>query len=152
MGTVWLPGEVTGTPEAVVEEAYRLIGFDPGGEPQWDRFKALFDQRAVLALRVFPGDEAVTVMDLDEYVVLQIREGMKEEGYEEIPGETEWYVFGDVAEARVVFQIRYGDAEPIPALDIFQLVRRDGRWWIVSIVSDIPKPGTELMKRLERQR
>lgn len=150
MSGVELPAEVTATPEAVVEEAYRLIGFDPGGEPQWDRFKALFDPKAVLALRVFPEDDAVTVMDLDEYVVIQIREGMKEEGYEEIPGETEWYLFGDVAEARVVFHIKYGAAEPIPALDIYQLVRRGGRWWIVSIVSDIPKPGTELLRRLER--
>ncbi len=145
-----LPTEVTGTPAAVVEEAYRLIGFDPGGEPQWDRFRALFDPRAVLALRGFPGDEAVSVMDLDEYVVVQMRGGMREAGYEEIPGETEWYEFGDIAEARVVFQIRYGDADPVAALDLFQLVRREGRWWIVSIISDIPPPGTEPRRRLER--
>jgi hypothetical protein len=63
---------------------------------------------------------------------------MKEEGYAEIPGETEWLRVGDIAEARVHFGMKYGDAEPVPALDIYQLVRREGRWWIVSIISDLP--------------
>jgi hypothetical protein len=131
----------TGTPEAIVDEAYRLIGFGPGEEPQWDAFRALFDPRAVLALRVFPGDPQITVMNLDEYVVHQIREGMKEQGYAEIPGETEWFRFGDIAEARVHFGMQYGKAEPVPALDIYQLAWREGRWWIVSIVSDLPGHG-----------
>ena len=137
-----LDHETVATPQATVQEAYRLIGFEPRAEPQWDRFRALFDPRAVLALRVFPGDEAVTVMDLDEYMVYQIREGMKEEGYSETTLHEQSFVFGDIAEARVVFEIRYGDAPPVPAIDILTLVRRAGRWWIISITSDTPGTGT----------
>ena len=139
-----LEPDIVGTPEAVVDEAYRLISFEPGSQPQWDRFKALFSPRAVLAFRVFPEDDAVTIMDLEDYVVRQMREGMEEEGYSETILRRDWLVFGDVAEARVVFEMKFGEAEPVPALDIYQLVRREGRWWIVSIISEVPRPGTPL--------
>ena len=140
--------DIVGTPEAVVDEAYRLISFEPGSEPRWDRFKALFSPRAVLAFRIFPEDDAVTIMDLDDYIVRQMREGMKEDGYSETILRRDWLVFGDVAEARVVFEMKFGEAAPIPALDVYQLVRREGRWWIVSIISEIPRPGTPLPEAL----
>ena len=139
-----LEREVVESREAIVAEAYRLISFEPESGPDWKRFNALFAERAVLALRVFPEDESVSVMDLDEYAVTLMREGMREEGYCETQIRTDWFEFGDIAEARVIFEIRFGNADPIPALDIFQLVRREGRWWIVSIIADIPRPGVEI--------
>ena len=136
--------EVVESREAIVAEAYRLISFEPESGPNWERFNALFTDRAVLALRVFPEDESVSIMDLDEYAVKLMRKGMREEGYTETQIQTDWFEFGDIAEARVIFEIRFGDEDPIPALDVFQLVRRDGRWWIVSIIAEIPKAGTEI--------
>ena len=136
--------EVVESREAIVAEAYRLISFQPESGPNWKRFNALFTDRAVLALRVFPEDESVSIMDLDEYAVKLMRKGMREEGYTETQVQTDWFEFGDIAEARVIFEIRFGDEDPIPALDVFQLVRRDGRWWIVSIIAEIPKPGMEI--------
>lgn len=130
--------------EAIVAEAYKLISFEPESGPDWRRFNALFAERAVLALRVFPEDDSISVMDVDEYATTLMRKGMREQGYTEVQLHTDWFEFGDMAEARVIFEIRFGDADPIPALDIFQLVRREGRWWIVSIVADIPKPGVEI--------
>ncbi len=145
---VQLERELVETPEAVVAECYRLIGFEPGSEPQWDRYRALFAPQAVMALRVFPDDEAVSIMNLDQYMVQQMREGMKEAGYEETTLREDWTKFGDVAQARVVFQMHFGKSEPIPALDILQLARRDGRWWIVSMISEVPKPGSVLLDEL----
>ncbi len=131
----------TNSPTALVDASYDCISFEPGAEPQWDKFRSLFLPEAVLALRVFPEDDAITVMDFDSYMEKQIRDGMKEEGYtEEIVDRSE-VTFGDIAECRVLFTMQFGDSEPFTAIDIFQLVRRDGRWWIASIASDIPKPG-----------
>ncbi len=45
-------------PTAVVDRAYELIGFAAGGEPDWPRFRELFTDPCVLALRVFPDDDA----------------------------------------------------------------------------------------------
>ena len=39
----------------------------------------------------------------------------------------------------VELQMQFGDDEPVRALDLFQLVKVDGRWWIVSIISEIAK-------------
>ncbi len=136
--------EVVESREAIVAEAYRLISFEPESGPDWKRFNALFAERAVLALRVFPEDESVSVMNLDEYAVTLMRKGMREEGYTETQVQTDWFEFGEIAEARVIFEIRFGDDDPITALDVFQLVRREGRWWIVSIIAEIPRAGVEI--------
>ena len=127
--------------EAIVAEAYRLISFEPESGPDWKRFNALFTPGAVLALRVFPEDDEVSVMNLREYAVKLMRKGMRESGYREKQVRTDWFEFGDIAEARVIFEIQFGDESPIRALDVFQLVRKDRRWWIVSIIAEIPKPG-----------
>src|SRR5882672_1202012 len=93
------------TPEALVESAYRLISFGPGDDPAWTAFRTLFAERCVFALRLFPKDLSVSVMTLDEYVSRQIREGMKEDGYQERPIDRLFSVTGDIAEARVRFEM-----------------------------------------------
>ena len=136
--------EIVESRDAIITEAYRLISFEPESGPDWKRFNALFTDRAVLALRVFPEDEEISVMNLEEYAIKLMRKGMREDGYAERQIRTEWFEFGDIAEARVIFEIRFGDERPIEALDIFQLVRRSGRWWIASIIAEIPKPGATI--------
>ena len=131
----------TTTPKAIVDAAYDLISFEAGSEPEWERFRELFLPEAVLAFRVFPEDETITVMDLDAYMVKQMREGMKEEGYSETVVKRTEVIYRDIAECRVLFHMQFGTAEPFTAIDIFQLVYRDGRWWVASIVSDILQPG-----------
>lgn len=125
------------TPEDVVDKAYELISFSAGGNPAWAEFKALFTQPSVLALRVFPEDPAITVMDLDAYVVHQMRDGLSEEGYGEIPGGRSSTVIGDAAVVNQEFFIQYKDREPVRAFDGFSLVRLDGVWLIASIISDM---------------
>jgi hypothetical protein len=140
--------EIAGDPETLVEECYRLISFPPGSSPDWPRFTSLFVPNAIMTLRLFAGDDAMSIMTLDEYVAWQVTESMKEEGYEERVLKQDWFGFGDVRETRVVFELQYGSAEPIPAFDIFQLVRSEGRWWITSITGEIPKPGVPIPEEL----
>lgn len=128
------------SPTTLVDACYDLITFEPGSEPAWDDFRALFHPQAVLALRVFPDDESVTVMDLDSYMIKQMREGMEEEGYTESVLKRSELVFHDIAEVRVVFSMQFGDTQPYTAIDIFSLVRSGTRWHITSIVSDILSP------------
>jgi len=125
------------SPTTLVDACYDLISFEPGSEPAWDEFRALFHPQAVLALRVFPDDESVTVMDLDSYMVKQMREGMDGEGYSESVLKRTEMVFHDIAEVRVLFSMKFGDTKAHTAIDIFSLVRSEDRWHITSIVSDI---------------
>jgi len=125
------------TPEEVVDRSYELISFAAGGEPAWKEFRELFTNPCVLALRVFPDDPAITVMDLDDYVMHQMRDGLSEEGYEELPGERTVTIVGDAAFVDQKFFIKYRDQEPVSAFDGYSMVRIDGRWRIASIVSDM---------------
>lgn len=125
------------SPEAVIDRAYELISFAAGGEPAWSEFRALFTQPCTLALRVFPGDPEITVMDLDAYVVHQMRDGLSEEGYSEIPGERTTTIVGGAAVVLQQFAMQFKDRPPVPAFDGFSLVRVDGVWKIASIVSDM---------------
>lgn len=136
------------SPTALVDASYDLISFEPGAEPAWDAFRDLFLPQAILALRVFPDDEAIAVMDLDAYMERQIREGMKEEGYTETLLRRTELVFRDTAEVRVVFAMQFGDSQPDTAVDFYQLVRLDGRWFIASIASDVLRPGEPLPDEL----
>ena len=135
------PDPLTASPTVIVDACYDLISFEAGSGPQWERFRSLFLPEAVLTLRVFPGDAEVTVMDLDAYMEKQMREGMKEEGYSETVLQRTEMIYRDIAESRVLFHMQFGDAAPFTAIDVFQLVRRGGRWWVASIISDILEPG-----------
>jgi len=128
------------SPEAIVDAIYELISFGPGGDPAWRAFRGLFAEQCVLALRLFPGDPAISILSLDDYVRKQVREDMKEEGYAERPLERSFSRTGDIASATVRFEMLFGAGETYLGLDQFQMVRREGRWWIVAVTGEI-KPG-----------
>ncbi|MBI5087312.1 MAG: hypothetical protein HZB15_00130 [Actinobacteria bacterium] len=131
----------------IVDRAYELISFAAGGEPQWGAFRALFADQCALALRVFPEDPTVTVMDLDEYVVAQMREGLSDEGYAEIPGERVVEIIGDVATVHQRFGMQFATGPAVPAVDVFCLARVHGHWRIVSIVSDMDRESSSRSAR-----
>jgi len=124
---------------AVVDALYRLLSFEPGDEPDWEGFRSYFEPSALLAMRVFPSDEKVSVMSLEEYMRHQMREGLKGEGYTETTGERDVVVVGDVACVRQEFSMNFATGEPVPAIDLFLLVKRGGQWRIVSVVSDMQR-------------
>ncbi len=121
----------------IVDAAYELLSFEPGQEPDWPGFRRCFHSRAVLALRVFPGDADISVLSLAEYAQAQLREGLKEEGYTETPQSREVQVTGSVATVSQHFTMNFAGRAPVPAIDVFALIRLDGRWQIVSVVSDL---------------
>ena len=124
-------------PEEVVDRVYELVSFAAGGEPDWKAHRALFTEPTMLALRVFPDDPQITVMDYDSYVVHQMRDGLSGEGYSEIPGERSTTVVGDVAVVLQQFAMQFKDRPPVPAFDAYSLVRIDGCWKIASVISDM---------------
>lgn len=128
-------------PAEVVDVAYELLSFEPGQEPDWAGFGRCFHPRALLALRVFPGDPDISVLDLREYAAAQMREGLAEEGYTETPGERATEIVGSVATIRQHFAMNFAGRPPVPAIDVFSLVWLEGRWQIISVVSDMTGPA-----------
>lgn len=123
----------------IVSQAYDALAFAPGSEPDWAQFDACFHARAVLALRVFPTDPAVSVLDLREYSHSQMRNSLGDEGYSETPGDQDIRVVGDIAVVHQHFTMNFR-AGVVPALDIFSLARTPAGWRIVSVISDVGAP------------
>jgi hypothetical protein len=123
--------------ETVVERAYHALAFDPGHEPDWARFNSVFSGSAVLALRLFPEDPAISVLTLDEYAVAQMQHDLTAQGYSETPGRRRVEITGDVATVRQEFTMNFSHRPPVPALDVFSLARVSGSWTVVAVVSDM---------------
>jgi hypothetical protein len=121
----------------LVDLAYDALAFRPGDAPDWERFNSVFAPSAVLALRLFPDDRTISVLNLTEYAVAQLQHGLKEQGYSETPGARWVEVVGDVATVRQEFTMNFSDKPPVDALDLFSLVRVNGVWRVVSVLSDL---------------
>lgn len=122
--------------QGVIERAYQALAFEPGDLPDWERFDSEFVPQALLGLRVFPEDPAISLLDLREYAEAQVANGVKEQGYSETPGECAIEILGDVAVVRQVFTMNFAQG-PVQAVDFFSLVRQDSQWRIVAVVSDM---------------
>lgn len=121
----------------VVTAAYDLLAFAPGELPQWSRFRELFIETAVLALRVFPTDPAISILSLAEYMTAQLTLGLQQQGYSETPGERTVVVVGEVAAVQQEFTMNFAGQEPVHAIDMFSLVRQADQWRIASVLSDM---------------
>jgi hypothetical protein len=121
---------------ALIERAYDALAFEPGSEPDWGAFDSCFVEQAVLALRVFPTDTAVSILDLRDYALSQMRHDLESDGYSETPGAQSIRVVGDVAVVQQHFTINFRSG-PVPAVDVFSLARTAVGWRIVSVVSDV---------------
>jgi hypothetical protein len=59
-------------------------------------------------------------------------------------------VFRDIAHVLVLYEAQIPGRERPPTLgvDSFQLIQKDGRWWIVSITNDLPNQDNPIPAEL----
>ncbi len=132
------------TAEGVVSELYELVTFDAGTTPDWDIVRSLFIEEAVIVLRT--TREASTVFSLDgfvnDFVTFIERAKVEETGFVEEIISMESMVFRDIAHVLVLYEasIPGWGRPPQQGIDSFQLIKKDGRWWIASITNDVPNP------------
>ncbi len=144
---VWRPGGASRTGAVlavVVTELYRLVTFDAGTTPDWDRVRALFLDEAVIVLRT--SREATTVFSVDgfvdDFVAFAGREDVQASGFVERIVRRKSTVFGDIAHVLVLYEAEISGTErpPQQGVDSFELIRRDGRWSIAAVLNEIPTP------------
>jgi len=135
-------GDVLRTAEGTVRELYRLVTFDQGATPDWDRVRSLFLAEAVVVLRT--SRENSTVFSVDGFVADFVRfieqSNVEQTGFQESVIRTSSMVFRDLAHVLVLYEASIPGSErpPQQGVDSFQLTQKDGRWWIVSITNDLP--------------
>jgi len=133
--------EALTTAEGVVAELYDLVTFEAGTSPDWNRARSLFLPEAVVVLRTSrEGTTQFTVEgwveDFENFIASQ---NVVERGFDESIVSTHPWVFKDVAHILVLYAAGFPDDERRQyGIDSFQLVKRDGRWWIAGILNEIP--------------
>lgn len=131
------------TVDGMIQALYRCISFEPGGEPNWQQFRQLFLPQSQLLKAGAIGPKGSPVLTIDEFIeqthafvgesLLQ-RHGFVET---EIMRKTEG--FGRIAHIFSTYASRFasGSSKPISrGTNSIQMLRKDGRWWLVSLVWD----------------
>lgn len=143
------PSERFATPGAVVDAAYAVIQRPPGERHDWDLFRSLFLPQGVMIPNVeqtggqftalSPAGFANWIDRSTPYGTPQDR-GVAEE---EVHRVVEQY--GDVAQVFSTYQKRFWDSDQVlgRGINSFQLVRHDGRWWIVGVAWDEEYPSPD---------
>jgi hypothetical protein len=132
------------TVQGVMKELYASIDRPPGKPFQWDRFRALFLPGATMIpqRRMLGGASRImTVEEVIAWIDASWKERIftpKDPGIYEIQRNLVVEEYGDIAQAFSTYEKRAYEPERLlgHGINSVQLVKRDGRWFINSIVWD----------------
>ena len=132
------------TAEGLVRALYDRVSSEPGTIPDWDQVRSAFLPQAIVVLRTSRDSTTVFTLEgfVQDFVNFIERANVRETGFRERVVKTQATVFGDMAHVLVLYEAHItGSARPPQqGVDSFQLIRREGRWWIVSVTNEIPTP------------
>ena len=143
------------TPESIITELYQLVTFPPDTTPDWEKVKSLFIDEAVIVLRT--SFTKMDVMNKQGFVGLFIRDiekyRMDKTGFQEKIIRKKMTVIGEVAHCFVLYEASVPNSPNPPqrGLDSFQLMKRERRWRIVSVINEIPRPGVSIPGELQEK-
>ncbi|GAB5519612.1 MAG: hypothetical protein RhofKO_18630 [Rhodothermales bacterium] len=135
------PDDVS-SPEAIVAATYKSIERAPGEAYDWDRFRSLFLPEALMVPNAEQTGGTTRILTPQDFVDWANRAAPagqpNDQGFAEEIVHNEIHRFGDIAQVFSTYQKRFYNDERIlgRGINSFQLLFRDDRWWIVSIIWD----------------
>jgi hypothetical protein len=125
------PAEVASI-DAIMRSVYDVISGPAGQKRDWNRMRSLFTSNA----RLMPlGKAGLRSGSVEDYIATS-GPLLEQRGFfeQEIARKVEQY--GDIAQVFSTYQARNALDGPVimRGINSFQLVRHDGRWWVVSIM------------------
>lgn len=141
-----IPSDVE-SPRAIVLAAYAAIAREPGKDYDWDRFRTLFLEGALLIPNTEQTQGVFTPLSVEGFISwvdeFTNRSSPTDRGF--IEGEVHRVEesYGDIAHVFSTYQKHYWGDETVlgRGVNSFQTVRHDGRWWITAIIWDEPTGG-----------
>lgn len=128
------------SPQAIVQALHDVVSADAGQQRDWDRFRELFLDGAMISMAVKSPHMPGLMVATPEELIQQTEANYAETGFHEIPLIYEVKEFGATALVTNSFEIRLrrDDEDPmIRGLSHFQLLHDGERWWIVSNISTV---------------
>jgi hypothetical protein len=133
---------------------YKSVSFEAGGaQPDWEKVRSMFISNAVVVLRVKRGSTAVFTVQgfIDDFVGFIERSPAKQNGFTERVVRMKSVVMGNIAHVLVLYEaiipVKMQAAQQ--GVDSWELVRRDGRWWIVAIANEVVTTNRPVPKELQ---
>jgi hypothetical protein len=128
--------------DAIMRAVYDVISGPAGQKRDWNRMRSLFTANA----RMMPkGSRGLMSGGVEDYISSS-GPMLEERGFieREIARRTEQY--GDIAHVFSTYEARQSEGGPVilRGINSFQLVRHEGRWWVVSIMWQAESPQTPL--------
>lgn len=139
------------SPEYPLLKLYELISGPADQERPWDEIQSLFLPKARLRMEVVEEDGVARSVEWSvEEFAREAAEHYRSEGFweREIARRTER--FGNIAHIFSTYESRAGDPRSPPVargINSVQVVRREGRWRIASIVFQVERPTTPIPDR-----
>jgi len=140
------------SPENLVTHLYDQVTFPSGESPDWKYVRTFFDPSATVVMR--QGISETVTLSLDGWIldfVMFIQDAeIEKTGFQERIIKMESTVFGDIAHILVLYESYPGKSKaPKEGIDSFHLIKNDGRWWIISILNELPnqdRPVPEILR------
>jgi hypothetical protein len=124
--------------DAIMRAVYDVISGPAGQRRDWNRMRSLFTANARLMPYVARGLRSGSV---DDYIASS-GPSLERDGFieREIARKVEQY--GDIAHVFSTYEARRSEGGPVflRGINSFQLVRHQGRWWVVSIMWQAESP------------
>ncbi len=139
--------EAAQTPAGLIEALYGMVSIDPGPEPDWNMFRDVFLEEALLVFSP-RGSQPMRPMGVDGFIqdwkdFFRDAE-LEERGFYETIAAMKVTEFGSLAHAFVIFEPRFGEGGPdiqLRGLDSIELSHDGTRWWVAAITTDFEGPG-----------
>lgn len=128
--------EDVATVDGIITALYDVIS-GPAGERDWTRFRSLYKENASMgAVAVMPdGNSRYVHMTTSDYMVNNAPFFMENAFHETELGREVWE-FGKIAQIKTAYEFTVGESETPQqrGVNLVNLVRDNGRWWITSIL------------------
>jgi hypothetical protein len=140
------PSDDLSSIDGLLTTLYDVISGPAGVEPDWRRERALFAPGArLIPIRVGADGELRTqVLDIDGYIESR-RAYLRDNAFFERQVSREIKRFGHIAQVFSEYEssTRRGGPPFVSGVNLLQLLFRDGRWWIQSIMWENGSAGSD---------
>ena len=147
-----IPSDVE-SPRAIVLAAYAAIVREPAKDYDWNRFRTLFLEGALLIPNSEQTEGVFTPLSVEGFISwvddFTDLSAANDRGF--IEGEIHRVEerYGDIAHVFSTYEKHYWGDESVlgRGVNSFQTVRHEGRWWITSIIWDEPIGGEPIPEK-----
>lgn len=137
------PADVA-SPAALVKAAYEAVSRAPAKPFQWDRFRSLFLSGARLIPNTEQTGGAFTPHTVESFITWidggwqRVIGTPNDRGFAETEVSAKVEQYGDVAHVLSTYQkYIWGETQVRGrGINSFQMIKKDGRWWITSLIWD----------------